>query len=405
MTESDIEWKPLLKSLVDQLVADGHLRSDEWINAFSATPRHVFVPQVRVMGAEDYRVLSGDEPGHRAGWLSIAYSDDSLVVQDKPHAAGYRLPSGDPLRVPTSSSTMPSLMARMLETLDVHAGHRVLEIGTGTGYNAALLSHRLSASNVVSVDIDPGLVGLARERLAELGHRPILVAGDGTAGVPDHGPYDRIISTAAVPCVPLAWIEQLVPGGKILANVRGDLAGGTLCLLTKEDGDEVIGPILPVGGHFMWVRPGVDNPHRPHEHTAPASRAEDSRTTTRLDPSALVDDDGFRFLLQLQLPGARSFRRGRVHDPSLREERDGLVVTAADGSRAEIFTEPEPEGTRCVVQSGLRRLWDTVEATERLWRDLGKPTSDRFGIVANDSTQFVWLDDDHNWYRWPLPLV
>jgi protein-L-isoaspartate(D-aspartate) O-methyltransferase len=182
----------------------------------------------------------------------VVYSDDSLVTKAKPHAAGHMLAGGQPLRVPTSSSTMPSLMARMLEALDVHDGMRVLEIGTGTGYNAALLAHRLGAANVVSIDIDPDLIDQARQRLAELGHSPTLLTGDGAAGAADHGPYDRIIVTAAVPEIPLAWIEQLTPGGKILANLRGDLAGASLCLLTKHDtDDEVIGPILPIGGHFM----------------------------------------------------------------------------------------------------------------------------------------------------------
>lgn len=403
MTEPDLAWQPLLKALVDHLVAGGDLCTSEWIDAFGSVPRHVFVPRVVIGSAEEYRVLSGDDPDQRAEWLSLVYSDDSLIVQDQPHAAGYRLPSGASLRVPTSSSTMPSLMARMLETLDIRSGQRVLEIGTGTGYNAALISHRLGASNVVSVDIDPGLVELARDRLAELGYKPTLVGGDGAAGVPDRGPYDRIIATAAVPDVPVAWIEQLAPGGKILANIRGNLAGGNLCLLTEEDG-EVIGSFLPIGGHFMWLRPEADNPHRAPDRPPTTKRAEATRTTTRLDPRPLVDDDDFRFLLQLQLHGAASLYQGQVHDPVRQNERDGIVVTTADGSRAEVLIEPQP-GTRPVVQTGPRRLWDTVEATARLWHDLGQPGPDQFGVVANDSIQFVWFQDDESWLRWPLPLV
>lgn len=67
---------------------------------------------------------------------------------------------------------MHSLMARMLEALDVRDGDRVLEIGTGTGYNAALLCHRVGSHNVVSIDIDPALIAAARSRLASLGHHP-----------------------------------------------------------------------------------------------------------------------------------------------------------------------------------------------------------------------------------------
>jgi protein-L-isoaspartate O-methyltransferase len=275
MTNTDTgTWQPQLASLVAALVDAGALHTRAWIDAFSATPRHLFTPQVILSTAEGYRQLSGDDSADRDKWLSVVYSDDSLVTQHKPHAAGHTLPSGQPLQVPTSSSTMPSLMARMLETLDVHDEMRMLEIGTSTGCNAALLSDRRSGAKVVSIGlIDPDLVDQAQQRLAGLGHSPTLPVGDGAAGAADHGPYDRIIATAAVPEIPLAWIQQLTPKGKILANLRGDLTGATLCLLTKHDtDDEVIGPILPIGGHFMWLRPDVDDPHRPHEHPRPPAR-------------------------------------------------------------------------------------------------------------------------------------
>ncbi|MFN2495513.1 MAG: methyltransferase domain-containing protein, partial [Pseudonocardiaceae bacterium] len=310
-----------------------------------------------------------------------------------------------PVLVSTSSSTMPSLMARMLEALDVHEGHRVLEIGTGTGYNAALLCHRLGSANVVSIDIDPTLVAAAADHLASLGHRPTLVVGDGAAGVAQHAPYDRIIATAAVPDIPLSWIEQLAPGGKILANVRGELAGGTLCLLTKDGEDEVIGPVLALGGHFMWLRPQADSPVRAPEPSRVRSIRHAARTSTALDPSTLVDNDNFRFLLQLQLPGARSFGRTRVYDPRTRTSCDGVLIDACDGSHAEVVTDPEPDGHRPVLQAGPRRVWDSVQAAYQLWHHLGRPDPARFGVVANSTTQFVWFDTDEGWYRWPLPLT
>jgi protein-L-isoaspartate O-methyltransferase len=284
---------------------------------------------------------------------------------------------------------------------------RVLEIGTGTGYDAALLSHRLGDRDVVSIDIDPILVDQAAHCLAQLGHTPTLIVGDGSVGAAEHGPYDRIIATAAVPEIPVAWIQQLNPGGKILANLRGDLAGGTLCLLSREDVEnEVIGPILPIGGHFMWLRPAVDDPHRPHEHPPATQRGTTSRTTTIFNPAEIpVDDDGFRFLLQLQLHGAQNLWRGPAFDPVVRSERDAVIVTAADGSRAEARTGQDEDGFHRVVQTGRRRIWDTVESTYRLWCDLAQPAPDKFGLVANESTQFAWFGNDDSWHRWPLPLV
>jgi methyltransferase of ATP-grasp peptide maturase system len=402
---STANWEPKLAALVSALADEGHLLDKKWVEAFHTIPRHLFTPEVIIATEDGYRLLSSEGAAGRDEWLSVVYSDKSLVTQDKPHAAGHLLPSGEPLRVPTSSSTIPSLMARMLETLDIGDGMRVLEVGTGTGYNAALLSHRLGDGNVVSIDIDPCLVDQAARHLAQLGHEPTLVAGDGAGGAAEHGPYDRIMATAAVPEIPLAWVQQLKPGGKILANLRGDLSGSTLCLLTKQDDDnEVIGPILPIGGHFMWLRPDADNPHRPHELAT--QRSTTSRATTRVEPTTIpADNEGFRFLLQLQLHGVTSLYAGQAFDPATRDQRDAVITTAADGSRAKVFTQSEPDGSHRVTQSGPRRIWDTVEVTHRLWRDLGQPAPEQFGVVANHTTQFAWLGDADNWHRWPLPLV
>jgi methyltransferase of ATP-grasp peptide maturase system len=403
MRESDVAWKPRLAELVHQLIRNGHLHSSSWRVAFEQTPRHVFVPNIITISESGLTTTNGAHPDQHQSWLEQVYSDNSLITQYLAHPS-VMMADAKPLLVSTSSSTTPSLMARMLEALDVHDGHRVLEIGTGTGYNAALLCHRLGSGNVVSIDIDPTLVASARKHLASLGHYPTLTAGDGAAGVAPHAPYDRIIATAAIADIPVPWIEQLAPGGKILANLRGDLAGGTLCLLTKDD-DEVIGPILPVGGHFMWLRPQADSPLRAPEPSHIRSSRRCARTSTALDASTLIDNDSFRFLLQLQLRGVRGFRFTKVHDPVLRTLRHGIFVEASDGSYAEAIAGPEVDGQLRVIQVGPRRLWDSVEATHQLWQHLGQPDPDRFGIVANPTTQFVWLDNDDCWYRWPLPLV
>jgi protein-L-isoaspartate O-methyltransferase len=99
---------------------------------------------------------------------------------------------------------MPSIMSWMLQALDLADGQQVLEIGTGTGYNATLLCHRLSDANVTSIDIDPALVDQARLRLGELGYASLLAAGDGVGGLPAGAPYDAILATAAVDHIPSA---------------------------------------------------------------------------------------------------------------------------------------------------------------------------------------------------------
>jgi protein-L-isoaspartate O-methyltransferase len=150
MSASDVEWKPYLDALVDQLTRNGHLHSSSWRMAFEQTPRHVFVPNIITISESGPTATNGTHPAQHQTWLEQVYSDDSLVTQYLAHPSR-TMANAKPLLVSTSSSTMPSLMARMLEALDVHDGHRVLEIGTGTGYNTALLSHRLGSDPIPRV--------------------------------------------------------------------------------------------------------------------------------------------------------------------------------------------------------------------------------------------------------------
>jgi protein-L-isoaspartate(D-aspartate) O-methyltransferase len=194
------EWSTLAAALDEELIAAGKLRSPQWQAALRAVPRHELVPVHYTM-----------DP-HTGAWTAADTADDLPLVYS--NTALFVLPEG------RSSTSMPGLMTRMLETLDVRDGHRVLEIGAGTGYNAALLCHRLGEEHVFAVDIEPDLVGLARQRLARLGYHPTLVATDGVHGLPEHAPYHRIVATCAVPAVPWAWVEQTREDGLTLGADR-----------------------------------------------------------------------------------------------------------------------------------------------------------------------------------------
>lgn len=127
------EWTDRVAALRDELVAAGKLTSPEWEAAVVAVPRHVFVPSYYVH--RNGSMVHADtitEQGRR-DWLDAVYSNSAMVTKVEQATQPAFL----------SSSSQPGLMTRMLEALDVHDGQRVLEIGTGTGYNAALLSHRL----------------------------------------------------------------------------------------------------------------------------------------------------------------------------------------------------------------------------------------------------------------------
>jgi protein-L-isoaspartate(D-aspartate) O-methyltransferase len=200
--------RELARALAARLAASGALRERRWIKAFETVPRHHFVRQVFVDPAHTgtWELVDGTQAGQRERWLNLVYRDNALVTQLSE--------DGNFL----SSSSQPSLMARMLEALGFTGGERVLEVGTGTGYNAALLCAGLGSALVTGIDIDTGLVAAARGRLRELGCTPALAVGDGTDGYTGGAPYDRIIATCSLPQVPAAWIEQSAPGAIILVN-------------------------------------------------------------------------------------------------------------------------------------------------------------------------------------------
>jgi len=178
--------------LATRVVTANRIGSERVAAALHAVPRHLFLP--------------GLQP-------EAAYRDEAIVTR--------RNEAGQPI----SSSSQPAIMAIMLDQLDLAPGHRVLEVGAGTGYNAALISHIVGPSGeVTSIDIDPELVATAREHLASAGFGNVTVAcADGAAGDPDHAPYDRVIATVGVSDLAPAWFEQAGLGARIVVplDVRG----------------------------------------------------------------------------------------------------------------------------------------------------------------------------------------
>jgi protein-L-isoaspartate(D-aspartate) O-methyltransferase len=128
----------------------------------------------------------------------------------------------DATGVATSSASAPGIVAAMLAQLDVRPGHRILEIGAGTGYNAALLARLAGpAGQVTTVELDPGIAAEASKALAAAGYGHVtVIAGDGEYGHAPDAPYDRIIVTAGAWDLPAAWADQLAPGGLLVVPLR-----------------------------------------------------------------------------------------------------------------------------------------------------------------------------------------
>ncbi|MEV0845738.1 methyltransferase domain-containing protein [Streptomyces sp. NPDC049954] len=284
------------KALVDALLADGSLTpGSPWTDAFRAVPRHLFVPWYYTRSREGgYERLWGEDPDarRRERWIDGAYADAPLAT---------RLRDGELV----SSSSQPSLMARMLRDLDVHEGHRVLEIGAGTGYNAALLSHRVGDGHVTTVDLDPEITESARAHLARAGYRPHVVTGDGARGWRGDAPYDRTVVTCAIGTLPRAWLEQSAPGALVLAP----LATGLLALRVR-DAEHAEGRFLPIPAYFVPLRGGdqrlVPSPYLggvPHW----AARDEDFRFLLALTVGQLDPHEAMALWQRERLPGRERF--------------------------------------------------------------------------------------------------
>ena len=381
------DWTDRAAALADELVAKGKLRSREWIAAVRAVPRHELVPVFYEQDPATGQWLRREDTDPQ--WQEGIYANRALFTM-----IGEETGSWGTAVVGLSSTSTPGLMTRMLETLDIRDGHDVLEIGTGTGYNAALLTHRLGEGHVFSVDIERDLVDSARDRLAALGYRPTLMTADGAHGLPEHAPYDRLIATCSVPAIPWAWIEQTRVGGLILTDLKLSIHAGNLVRL-RRDSDRAEGRFDPTWAGFMPLRPGTPSDDR----TLPVrDRNRAARRTTNLDQPRPWDNMVAWFLAQLSVPTEIGY--GHTVDEHTGRPGD-VFLTSPDGSWCEVS-----EHTGQVWEAGPTPLWAAVEDAHRRWHELGEPAWDRFGLTVTSDRQWVWLDapdGDHSWSLRPHP--
>lgn len=372
MTVAD-EAAQLRRALVGELVKAGSLHDPRWVAAFEMVPRHQFVPSYLIRQADGtFEPMDGTDPARRREWLEQVYSDEPLVIETDG-------------TFPVSSSTQPSLMAEMLEALEITGPERVLEIGTGTGYNAALLCAGLGTDEqVVSVDIAVGLVETARRRLAALGYRPTLAAIDGTAGYPNGAPYARIIATCSVPEVPRAWLDQVRDGGLILVNLYRVLGGGALARLHVAGGG-ASGNFLPYFGGFMPTRtlrrvPASELLGTRRAQGEQATRDEVRRPAT-FDADVLKDDT-FGMLAALRVNAQQLWLIPE-------DEPEQFWLVDSEGSWAYLTAGAGDD--RVAVQGGPLRLWDELEQAYAEWIALGRPPREEYGLtITRNGDHILW---------------
>jgi methyltransferase of ATP-grasp peptide maturase system len=387
----------LRRGLADRLEATGALRSPAWRAAVEQVPRQRFLLPGVFTAAEDgaWQPVTPEQVGAQA-WLELAYTDESLVTQLDGSTVAAEVSQPVP-GSPTSSSTMPGLVVRMLEDLDIADGHQVLEIGTGSGYSTALLCARLGEDNVTSVEVDPGVAARADAALEDCGYSTWTVTGDGLLGYPPRAPYDRIIATCAVRRVPHTWVRQTRPGGLILATVGSWSYGTGLAKLTVQDDGAASGTFLPGTVSFMHARAHHITP--PSGDLAARAAYPDTERPTRVAPDVL-DQWMPAFLAQLAAPAAQLVRA--ISDKG--DSRVYLFDTSRESFAA--FDPPSVKGADeafTVCQGGPVALWDDIEDAITTWRAAGSPGIEAFDIRVTRAEQAVWLDTPQGracWLTW-----
>jgi protein-L-isoaspartate(D-aspartate) O-methyltransferase len=350
-------------ALLDYMIARGALWSPALMAAFRATPRQLFLDRLWCPREGRWRVVDPADPA--AEDLALIYSDRAITTRLSD------APEGE-VGAAVSSSSQPSLMAQMLEDLELRPGLKVLEVGAGTGYNAALIAYVVG--RVTSIDVDQDVLRDALRHLDALPDRDVLlVYGDGRLGYQDGAPFDRIQMAAATDDLEPAWLGQLAPGG--IVQVPLDLGPGMAWVLQGTADAGFFEGRLTRAAFFMPLRdegnPGRDRnvpsgplpgPERLQGTPAPWSAWHEGRSTGGAD-----------YLTSLALMGwLEGWTVGHANCP---DGRPGYGL--GDLVRGEVCWMG-PYEWRVSGKGGLemgRRLW-------RRWLDLGGPRPQEWRVRA-----------------------
>ncbi|MFJ9842037.1 methyltransferase domain-containing protein [Kitasatospora sp. NPDC101155] len=373
--------------LAPALLASGALTSD-WLPTFEAVPRHLFVPD-RIWPGKAGGAVQAEQVVSRAddpdAWWEAVNSDIPLTFQwdDGEHTGNAKGTT------PSSSSSMPTMVVSMLADLDVDAGMRVLEVGTGTGWNAALLAHRLGDENVVTIEVDADVSAAAATRLERAGLNPRLVVGDGGAGLANLGQFDRLEATCSIARVPAPWLELVRPGGLVVSPLGTEYGGEAVVRLAVREDGTAVGRFTRSSAFMRMRQQRSTRPPLAAYLKGKSWPADGERSFTRLSP-ADTGDWIDQFAIGLQVRGC-FWRAERYRDGSYT-----LWLYSTDTASWATADWEAERTTYEVVQSGPRRLWDEVETAWRWWNAAGRPDFERFGLTVTPDGHTPWLDDPAN---------
>ena len=369
------ESATLRAALVQHLQRQERMHAPNVTQAIAEVPRHLFLPEVP---------------------LARAYADEAVVTKWSTE------------HMPLSSASQPSMIALMLEQLALQPGMRVLEIGAGTGYNAALLAHLVgSAGHVTTIDIDADIVATAQAHLITAGWGPervTLVCGDGAAGWAANAPYDRIILTAGAWDVAPAWMAQVVDGGRLVLplalhttqiSVALDRVGEVLrsaslrsCGFIRLRG-AFTGPEMRL---TVSVAPSLtllaEPPMAEAEHVAALLA-----TPPRILPLAAAQVEGLRHTLALTEPHTVTLLATPPHS-LLGQTSTGILTPEGDSA---CFMGGEGVSTHNRVEYGAATAGISMEQAIDQWHTLGEPTLNDWQLRLIPLTQ---AKDEQNGHFW-----
>lgn len=353
-----------LAAVLDVHVGFGQM----WQSAFTEVHRGDFLPAMSLFSdREGLRLINRAEDPE--AWLTAAYRPDVSV----------RILDGDRIR---SAASQPLAIAELLLAAAIEPGMRVLEIGSGVGFTAALLAYALGSVNVTTIEFDPLMATTAARNLA--GRGPVrTVEGNGLVLDAVTGPFDRIIGTCAVDHIPAAWLE-VCPQGRIVAPWITTYDASATAVLDVNDG-VAVGRFLP-GVGFMPAA-GMRREDEEVPATPDQDRIRASRTWLRCPQVTAKRKAGAALAIGVQLPGVR-YATGRANDGDIE-----VTIWDEAGSWARTSTPDAMDVVQFdVEQAGPRDLWTEVESAYRRWRSWSRPSVDRFGLATDGEKLDFWLD-------------
>lgn len=342
------------------LAADVAGPGSGWHDAVRSVPRHVLVPRWFTQSRDGEAWEVRDGPSDEPAWLDAAYDARmTLVTRIGAVHADHAEPGARYGGWPASSATLPGLVLDMYRRARLTDGASILDVGTGSGYGAALLALRFGAGQVTSIDIDPYLTAAAAERLDSLGARPRILTCDATGDLP--GSYDRIVPMVSLPGIPASWLTALHPAGRLVFS----LTGGSVLITARKTADGgALGRVEYERASFMAARHG---PGSPQHKSIPDQALNGDGDQVTTSPYPVVDPAwGWELnaMLSVTTPGLTI----RSHT----DDHTGVTTTwiaHPDGSWARATgTSDEPA---LVHQAGPRRLWDILDNHRRYWLTRG----------------------------------